>query len=224
MFISFFKLKMNKVFDTIIQSCEELGTLQQDGTVFLSPEQIRQCKEINTDLSLQKIEEEYRTRTFTTKREEYIKEKMNTYELMKKRIDELQKLYISHIETLGKREIDEANYNMEKAKFIVEKDRILTDINKQNKLITEDVATNFYNVEQVQYKDLVNRMFNLKSINDEKNEFQLNLDTTDQQLQILLDKRRKTQNIYKIVLSFFILLTILFVAYFVYYLFSTNTL
>ena len=215
---------MNKVFDTIIQSCEELGTLQQDGTVFLSPEQIRQCKEINTDLSLQKIEEEYRTRTFTTKREEYIKEKMKTYELMKKRINELQKLYISLIEKLGKREIDQASYNMEKAKFIVEKDRILKDINEQNKMITSNVATSFYNVEQVQYKDLVNRMFRLKSLNDEKKEFQLNLDTTDQQLRILLDKRRKVQNIYKIVMALFIILTSLFIAYFVYYLFSKNTL
>jgi len=224
MLISFFKLKMNKVFDTIIQSCEELGTLQQDGTVFLSPEQIRQCKEINTDLSLQKIEEEYRTRTFTTKREEYIKEKMKTYELMKKRINELQKLYISLIEKLGKREIDQASYNMEKAKFIVEKDRILKDINEQNKMITSNVATSFYNVEQVQYKDLVNRMFRLKSLNDEKKEFQLNLDTTDQQLRIVLDKRRKVQNIYKIVMALFIILTSLFIAYFVYYLFSKNTL
>ena len=215
---------MNKVFDTIIQSCEELGTLQQDGTVFLSPEQIRQCKEINTDLSLQKIEEEYRTRTFTTKREEYIKEKMKTYELMKKRINELQKLYISLIEKLGKREIDQASYNMEKAKFIVEKDRILKDINEQNKMITSNVATSFYNVEQVQYKDLVNRMFRLKSLNDEKKEFQLNLDTTDQQLRIVLDKRRKVQNIYKIVMALFIILTSLFIAYFVYYLFSKNTL
>lgn len=215
---------MNKVFDTIIQSCEELGTLQQDGTVFLSPEQIRQCKEINTDLSLQKIEEEYRTRTFTTKREEYIKEKMKTYELMKKRINELQNLYISLIEKLGKREIDQASYNMEKAKFIVEKDRILKDINEQNKMITSNVATSFYNVEQVQYKDLVNRMFRLKSINDEKKEFQLNLDTTDQQLRIVLDKRRKVQNIYKIVMALFIILTSLFIAYFVYYLFSKNTL
>jgi len=215
---------MNKVFDTIIQSCEELGTLQQDGTVFLSPEQIRQCKEINTDLSLQKIEEEYRTRTFTTKREEYIKEKMKTYELMKKRINELQNLYISLIEKLGKREIDQASYNMEKAKFIVEKDRILKDINEQNKMITSNVATSFYNVEQVQYKDLVNRMFRLKSINDEKKEFQLNLDTTDQQLRIVLDKRRKVQNIYKIVMALFIILTGLFIAYFVYYLFSKNTL
>ena len=215
---------MNKVFDTIIQSCEELGTLQQDGTVFLSPEQIRQCKEINTDLSLQKIEEEYRTRTFTTKREEYIKEKMKTYELMKKRINELQNLYISLIEKLGEREIDQASYNMEKAKFIVEKDRILKDINEQNKMITSNVATSFYNVEQVQYKDLVNRMFRLKSINDEKKEFQLNLDTTDQQLRIVLDKRRKVQNIYKIVMALFIILTSLFIAYFVYYLFSKNTL
>lgn len=215
---------MNKVLDTVIQSCEELGTLQQDGTVFLSPEQITKCKEINKDLSLQKVEEEYRTRTFTTKREEYIKEKMKTYELIKKRINELQKLFMTHIEKLGKSELDESSYNMEKAKFIVERDRILKDINGQNKTITSDVASNFYNVEQVQYKDLVNRMFRLSSLNDEEKEFKLNLNTTDQQLKILLDKRRKVQNTYNMIMTLFVLLTVLFIAYFVYYLFSKNTL
>lgn len=215
---------MNKVLDTVIQSCEELGTLQQDGTIFLSPEQITKCKEINKDLSLQKVEEEYRTRTFTTKREEYIKEKMKTYELIKKRINELQQLYMTHIEKLEKSELDESSYNMEKSKFIDEKDRILKDINEQNKTITSDVASKFYSVEQVQYKDLVNRMFRLSSLTDEEKEFQLNLNTTDQQLKILLDKRRKLQNAYNMVMSMFVLLTALFIAYFVYYLFSKNTL
>jgi len=215
---------MNKVLDTVIQSCEELGTLQQDGTVFLSPEQITKCKEINKDLSLQKVEEEYRTRTFTTKREEYIKEKMKTYELIKRRINELQKLFMTHIDKLGKSELDESGYNMEKAKFIVEKNRILKDVNEQNKTITSDVASNYYNVEQVQYKDLVNRMFRLSSLNDEEKEFKLNLNTTDQQLKILLDKRRKVQNTYNMVMTSFVLLTVLFIAYFVYYLFSKNTL
>jgi len=65
MLISFFKLKMNKVLDTVVQSCEELGTLQQDGSIFLTTEDIKQCKNINQETSLQQVEEEYRTRTFT---------------------------------------------------------------------------------------------------------------------------------------------------------------
>ena len=51
---------MNKVLDTVVQSCEELGTLQQDGTVFLDAEAIKNCKTINQDVSLQGLEEEYR--------------------------------------------------------------------------------------------------------------------------------------------------------------------
>ena len=89
---------MNKVLDTVVQSCEELGTLQQDGSLFLTTEDIKQCKNINQETSFQQLEEEYRTRTFTNKRDDYIKEQLNTYNTLKKEIELIQQNYKELIE------------------------------------------------------------------------------------------------------------------------------
>ena len=215
---------MNKVLDTIIQSCEELGTLQQDGNIFLSPEQIKQCKDINLDLSLQNIEEEYRRRSFTTQREEYIQNKLKIYKNMSDRITELQNQYLSKIVSLSKKEIDEPTYNMEKNKYNTEKERLLMELQKESDILTSEIASRYYNVEQVQYKDLVNRMFRIQELDNQKKGFRVNLDTTEQQLKILIDKRYYLQQRYKMIMVLFILLSIVFMGLFIYYLFSKNTL
>ena len=215
---------MNKVFDTIVQSCEELGTLQQDGTIFLDTEQIKKCKTINQDLSLQGVEEEYRRRTFTTKREEYITKQLKIYEDMKKRVVELQKQYLQNIEKLARSELTEQNYNMEKTKYTDEKMRLLKEMSSVIDTIRADVTNQYYAVEQVQYKDLVNRMFRIQSLDDEKTSFQLNLDTTEQQLKNLLQKRKKLQRRYVFIMSIFLIVSSVFIGLFIYYLFSKNTL
>ena len=215
---------MNKVLETVVQSCEELGTLQQDGTIFLDTEQIKKCKTINQDLSLQGVEEEYRRRTFTTKREEYITEQLKIYEDMKKRVVELQKQYLQNIEKLARSELTEQNYNMEKTKYTDEKMRLLKEMSSVIDTIRADVTNQYYAVEQVQYKDLVNRMFRIQSLDDEKTSFQLNLDTTEQQLKNLLQKRKKLQRRYVFIMSIFLIVSSVFIGLFIYYLFSKNTL
>ena len=215
---------MNKVLDTLIQSCEEMGTLQQDGSIFLTPEQIKKCKEINVDLSLQKVEEEYRRRTFTTQREDYIQEKLKLYKNMKNRIDELESSYMSQIMLLEKKGVDEPTYNMEKSKFNTEKQRLLDELKKESDTLINEITKNYYNVEQVQYKDLVNQMFRIQELDDTKKEFQVNMDTTEQQLRNLMDKRYKVQQKYKMIMTVFVLISSIFIGLFIYYLFSKNTL
>lgn len=215
---------MNKVLDTLIQSCEEMGTLQQDGSIFLTPEQIKNCKEINVDLSLQKVEEEYRRRTFTTQREDYIQEKLKLYKNMKNRIDELESSYMSQIMLLEKKGVDEPTYNMEKSKFNTEKQRLLDELKKESDTLINEITKNYYNVEQVQYKDLVNQMFRIQELDDTKKEFQVNMDTTEQQLRNLMDKRYKVQQKYKMIMTVFVIISTLFIGLFIYYLFSKNTL
>ena len=215
---------MNKVLDTLIQSCEEMGTLQQDGSIFLTPEQIKKCKEINVDLSLQKVEEEYRRRTFTTQREDYIQEKLKLYKNMKNRIDELESSYMSKIMLLEKKGVDEPTYNMEKSKFNTEKQRLLDELKKESDTLINEITKNYYNVEQVQYKDLVNQMFRIQELDDTKKEFQVNMDTTEQQLRNLMDKRYKVQQKYKMIMTVFVLISSIFIGLFIYYLFSKNTL
>ena len=215
---------MNKVLDTVVQSCEELGTLQQDGTVFLDAEAIKNCKTINQDVSLQGLEEEYRTRTFTTQREEYIKEKMKIYNDLKKEIASIQENYRGSINDLAKKTTDINTYNKQKRTYTQNKEDLLKKINSEIAKIRDDIASRYYKVEQVQYKDLVNRMFRIQSLDDEKKEFQLNLDTTEQQLINLIDKRRKVHRKYKLSLTVFLILSSIFIAIFIYYLFSKNTL
>ena len=215
---------MNKVLDTVVQSCEELGTLQQDGTVFLDAEAIKNCKTINQDVSLQGLEEEYRTRTFTTQREEYIKEKMKIYNDLKKEIASIQENYRGSINDLAKKTTDIDTYNKQKQTYTQNKEDLLKKINSEIAKIRDDIASRYYKVEQVQYKDLVNRMFRIQSLDDEKKEFQLNLDTTEQQLINLIDKRRKVHRKYKLSLTVFLILSSIFIAIFIYYLFSKNTL
>ena len=213
-----------KVFDTVVQSCEELGTLQQDGTLFLDAEAVKKCKTINQDISLQGVEEEYRTRTFTTQREEYIKEKMKIYDDLKKQIASIQEKYRKSINELAEKTTDIDTYNTEKGKYIQNKEDLLKKIDSEIAKIRDDIASRYYKVEQVQYKDLVNRMFRIQSLDDEKKEFQLNLDTTEQQLLNLIDKRRKVHRKYKLSLTVFLILSSIFIALFIYYLFSKNTL
>ena len=215
---------MNKVLDTVVQSCEELGTLQQDGTVFLDAEAIKNCKTINQDVSLQGLEEEYRTRTFTTQREEYIKEKMKIYNDLKKEIASIQENYRESINDLAKKTTNVNTYNEQKRTYTQNKEDLLKKINSEIAKIRDDIASRYYKVEQVQYKDLVNRMFRIQSLDDEKKEFQLNLDTTEQQLINLIDKRRKVHRKYKLSLTVFLILSSIFIAIFIYYLFSKNTL
>lgn len=215
---------MNKVLDTVVQSCEELGTLQQDGTVFLDAEAIKNCKTINQDVSLQGLEEEYRTRTFTTQREEYIKEKMKIYNDLKKEIASIQENYRGSINDLAEKTTDIDTYNEQKQTYTQNKEDLLKKINSEIAKIRDDIASRYYKVEQVQYKDLVNRMFRIQSLDDEKKEFQLNLDTTEQQLINLIDKRRKVHRKYKLSLTVFLILSSIFIAIFIYYLFSKNTL
>lgn len=214
---------MNKVLDTVVQSCEELGTLQQDGSVFLDAEAIKQCKTINQDLSLQQVEEEYRTRTFTNKREEYIREKMKIYDDSKEKINQYQTNLKSYIDTLAKTSNKE-NYIIDKKKYKTNKEDILKELHNEIANIRDDITSRYYKVEQVQYKDLVNRMFRLQSLDDEKKQFQLNLDTTEQQLINLIDKRRKVQRKYKLTMLVFFIISSIFIALFIYYLFSKNTL
>ena len=213
-----------KVFDTVVQSCEELGTLQQDGTLFLDAEAVKKCKTINQDISLQGVEEEYRTRTFTTQREEYIKEKMKIYDDLKKQIASIQENYRKSINELAEKTTDIDTYNTEKGKYIQNKEDLLKKIDTEIVNIRDDIASRYYKVEQVQYKDLVNRMFRIQSLDNEKKEFQLNLDTTEQQLLNLIDKRRKVHRKYKLSLTVFLILSSIFIALFIYYLFSKNTL
>ena len=213
-----------KVFDTVVQSCEELGTLQQDGTLFLDAEAVKKCKTINQDISLQGVEEEYRTRTFTTQREEYIKEKMKIYDDLKKQIASIQENYKKSINELAEQTTDIDTYNTEKGKYIQNKEDLLKKIDTEIVNIRDDIASRYYKVEQVQYKDLVNRMFRIQSLDNEKKEFQLNLDTTEQQLLNLIDKRRKVHRKYKLSLTVFLILSSIFIALFIYYLFSKNTL
>jgi len=213
-----------KVFDTVVQSCEELGTLQQDGTLFLDAEAVKKCKTINQDISLQGVEEEYRTRTFTTQREEYIKEKMKIYDDLKKQIASIQEKYRKSINELAEKTTDIDTYNTEKGKYIQNKEDLLKKIDSEIAKIRDDITSRYYKVEQVQYKDLVNRMFRIQSLDDEKKEFQLNLDTTEQQLLNLIDKRRKVHRKYKLSLTVFLILSSIFIALFIYYLFSKNTL
>lgn len=215
---------MNKVLDTVVQSCEELGTLQQDGTVFLDAEAIKNCKTINQDVSLQGLEEEYRTRTFTTQREEYIKEKMKIYNDLKKEIASIQENYRGSINDLAEKTTDIDTYNEQKQTYTQNKEDLLKKINSEIAKIRDDISSRYYKVEQVQYKDLVNRMFRIQSLDDEKKEFQLNLDTTEQQLINLIDKRRKVHRKYKLSLTVFLILSSIFIAIFIYYLFSKNTL
>ena len=213
-----------KVFDTVVQSCEELGTLQQDGTLFLDAEAVKKCKTINQDISLQGVEEEYRIRTFTTQREEYIKEKMKIYDDLKKQIASIQENYRKSINELSEKTTDIDTYNTEKGKYIQNKEDLLKKIDTEIVNIRDDIASRYYKVEQVQYKDLVNRMFRIQSLDNEKKEFQLNLDTTEQQLLNLIDKRRKVHRKYKLSLTVFLILSSIFIALFFYYLFSKNTL
>lgn len=215
---------MNKVLDTVVQSCEELGTLQQDGSIFLTTEDIRQCKNINQETSLQQLEEEYRTRTFTNKREEYIKEQLNTYNTLKKEIELIQQNYKELIDKLANKSIDVNSYNVEKRKYNVNKEDVLKQLQDKINTTRSDINKKYYNVEQIQYKDLVNRLFRLQSLDDEKKQFQLNLDTTEQQLLNLMDKRRKVQKKYNAVMVVFLIVSSIFIALFVYYLFSKNTL
>lgn len=215
---------MNKVLDTVVQSCEELGTLQQDGSIFLTTEDIKQCKNINQETSLQQLEEEYRTRTFTNKREEYIKEQLNTYNTLKKEIELIQQNYKELIDKLSNKSIDVNSYNVEKRKYNVNKEDVLKKLQDKINTTRSDINKKYYNVEQVQYKDLVNRLFRLQSLDDEKKQFQLNLDTTEQQLLNLMDKRRKVQKKYNAVMVVFLIVSSIFIALFVYYLFSKNTL
>jgi len=215
---------MNKVLDTVVQSCEELGTLQQDGSIFLTTEDIKQCKNINQETSLQQVEEEYRTRTFTNKREEYIKEQLNTYNALKTEIKLIQQNYKDLIDDLATKSIDVNSYNVEKRKYNVNKEDVLKQLQDKINTTRSDINKKYYNVEQVQYKDLVNRLFRLQSLDDEKKQFQLNLDTTEQQLLNLMDKRRKVQKKYNTVMVVFLIFSSLFIVLFLYYLFSKNTL
>jgi hypothetical protein len=52
----------------------------------------------------------------------------------------------------------------------------------------------------------------------------MNLNTTEEQMKILLDKRRKVQNKYVMILTVFSSISIVFLGMFIYYLFSKNTL
>lgn len=214
---------MNKVLDTVVQSCEELGTLQQDGSIFLDAEAIKTCKTINKETSLQQVEEEYRTRTFTNNREEYIKEKMKIYDDIKEKVSKYQtdlKLYIDTFAETSNAE----GYIVDKKKYMTNKEDVLQLLKTEIENIRYDIASRYYKVEQVQYKDLVNRMFRIQSIDDEKKQFQLNLDTTEQQLINLIDKRRKVQRKYRLTMLVFFIISSIFVALFIYYLFSKNTL
>ena len=213
-----------KVFDIVVKSCEELGTLQQDGTVFLDAEAIKKCKTINQDVSLQGLEEEYRIKTFTTKREEYVKEKMKIYNDFKKQLASIQEKFRESINELAEKTTDIETYNAEKTKYTQNKQDLLKELRDEIVNIRDDIASRYYKVEQVQYKDLVNRMFRIQSLDDEKKEFQLNLDTTEQQLINLIDKRRKVDRKYKLSLTVFLILSSIFLALFIYYLFSKNTL
>lgn len=215
---------MNKVLDTVVQSCEELGTLQQDGSIFLTTEDIKKCKNINQETSLQQVEEEYRTRTFTNKREEYIKEKLKIYNNFKEEVALIQENYKQAIDDLANKIMDVNTYNLEKRKYNDNKENVLNNLQNNINITRNEINSNYYNVEQVQYKDLVNRMFRLQSLDDEKKQFELNLDTTEQQLLNLMDKRRKVQKKYTAVMILFLIVSSLFVALFIYYLFSKNTL
>ena len=113
---------------------------------------------------------------------------------------------------------------MEKNKYNTEKERLLMELQKESDILTSEIASRYYNVEQVQYKDLVNRMFRIQELDNQKKGFRVNLDTTEQQLKILIDKRYYLQQRYKIIMVLFILLSIVFMGLFIYYLFSKNTL
>jgi len=100
----------------------------------------------------------------------------------------------------------------------------LFELQQEINKVRNDSNKAHYKVEQVQYKDLVNRMFRLHSLDDEKKRFQLNLDTTEQQLLNLMDKRRKFQKKYTMIMLVFLIISGIFMALFMYYLFSKNTL
>ena len=149
---------------------------------------------------------------------------MKIYNDLKKEIASIQENYRGSINDLAKKTTDVDTYNEQKRTYTQNKEDLLKKINSEIAKIRDDIASRYYKVEQVQYKDLVNRMFRIQSLDDEKKEFQLNLDTTEQQLINLIDKRRKVHRKYKLSLTVFLILSSIFIAIFIYYLFSKNTL
>ena len=149
---------------------------------------------------------------------------MKIYNDLKKEIASIQENYRGSINDLAKKTTDIDTYNKQKQTYTQNKEDLLKKINSEIAKLRDDIASRYYKVEQVQYKDLVNRMFRIQSLDDEKKEFQLNLDTTEQQLINLIDKRRKVHRKYKLSLTVFLILSSIFIAIFIYYLFSKNTL
>lgn len=215
---------MNKVLNTIVQSCEELGTLQQDGNVFLNTDDISKCREVNKELSDTQVEEEYRRRTFTTKREEYISSLLKEFRDMRTTVSNLQNNYKELIDRLESKSVKQNEYNREKKKYRAEMKRLTSEIESKVEQISDEITKKYYDVEKVQYKDLVNRLFKLNTLDTSKKELEMNLNTTEEQMKILLDKRRKVQNKYVMILTVFSSISIVFLGMFIYYLFSKNTL
>jgi hypothetical protein len=67
-------------------------------------------------------------------------------------------------------------------------------------------------------------MARLSKLTEGEKNFQQNLDTTEAQLLILMDKRRKTHRIYTSLLVLFFIIVGLFIGGITYYLFSKNKL
>jgi hypothetical protein len=215
---------MESIFDTLIQSCEELGTLQQDGNIFLSGEEVEKCKNLHKNPVFSGIGTENRYKKMTTEREQYIQFLLRKFENLKKRFQVLDDNYNKNITELKIGDIDLEFFNLEKTKYNLEINRLLDDIKKEKDLIMEGISNKYYGVETIQYKNLTNLMERISNMDYEKTKFKDNLDTTEEQLKILLYKRARTQKKYNAALLLFSLCAILFGIVMIYYLFSKNTL
>ena len=215
---------MKEILDTIVQSCDDLGTLQQDGTVFLSTDEIEQCRELTRDKNIGGIEEEYRVKTFTTAREEYINGMIKKLKEYKTRVATLQDNFKKQIELYKNKELDGDRMTTERTKYLEEVERLTNDIENEMRLIRKGISEKYYDVEEIQYKDLVSLLSNLSQIDARDKQFKQNLDTTEEQLSILMEKRKRVNRMYKIILIIFAIVSILFVSFMIYYLFSSNTL
>ena len=215
---------MESIFDTLIQSCEELGTLQQDGNIFLSGEEVEKCKNLHKKPVFSGIGTENRYKKMTTEREQYIQFLLRKFENLKNRFQVLDDNYNKNITELKIGDIDLEFFNLEKTKYNLEINRLLDDIKKEKDLIMEGISNKYYGVETIQYKNLTNLMERISNMDYEKTKFKDNLDTTEEQLKILLYKRARTQKKYNAALLLFSLCAILFGIVMIYYLFSKNTL
>jgi hypothetical protein len=215
---------MNRIFDTLIQSCDELGTLQQDGTIFLSANEIKNCKNLRADPSLTGLEQQYRETTFTTAREEYVEIMLKKLNRFKKRIVDLNSKFQRDIDMFKKEERSSIEIGLEKLKYNDEVARLTKDMETDMLQIKQGITDKYYDVEEIQYKDLVNLMARLSKLTEGEKNFQQNLDTAEAQLLILMDKRRKTHRTYTSLLVLFFLIVSLFIGGMIYYLFSKNNL